>query len=626
MAVIKEALYCQGKNACLEGHLKLVKMSVFGFRSIEQLLDLKVSSPLVLAGHNDAGKSAIIDAILFLLGGYRATDFDRTYLATSADGDETETETETIGVDRVDVTAVEGVFALGEMEQATWGRLQINVRRKWNQGEAPSLEVLTAVPSDERLRDYSSLNVAPLKERLAALGLSADGNKSDLLQRLDEAASEAASEERWVVAPAALEKALPNVKRFDATSAVDADAAIQSTLQTAFKGHLSSDEYQGSIRSIEEGIEAKLVIDADAIREHIATKVSDVGEVNIEPVVSLSGSGGLKSAKVTLKNSRGEKIDLHFSGAGRARRIALAVWEYNAVLLAESTEDIVLLYDEPDTHLDYGHQRELMRLIHEQTQNPKVTVVLASHSMNLIDGTDIADVAHIKHVDHRTVVERLADDSSVGEHLGAIAASVGLRNTVLLHERLFVGVEGESEARALPVLFRLAMGRHLESCGIAIWPCNNNEGAVRFATFLARHGRNVAFFVDKDSRTNAKHIFNDEKLRAAGLEPSVHCLYVGDSNEIEDVFSGDQWAAAANALWPRDGGDEPGAVWFGEDFDAHRGGKFSSQVLSMLQRGSSLAPRGKPDALLALALTLRESREVPAALVAEFEAMVARAL
>lgn len=342
-------------------------------------------------------------------------------------------------------------------------------------------------------------------------------------------------------------------------------------------------------------------------------------------MVSLSNGSGLKSTHVTVQNSRGEAIDLRLSGAGRARRIALAVWEYNATLLADATEEIVLLYDEPDTHLDYGHQRELMRLIHEQTKNPNVTVVIASHSMNLIDGTDIADVAHIKHVGHRTVVERLTDDLSVGDHLGAIAASVGLRNTVLLHERLFVGVEGDSEARALPVLFRLAMGRQPESYGIALWPCNNNEGAVRFATFLVRHNRNVMFLVDRDSRTNAKHVFSDSKLRKEGLDPEKHSHYIGDKNEIEDVFSDAQWAAAANTLWPRDGEQETSNEWTAADFAAHREGKFSSQVLDMLQRGSTSGPSGKPDALRDLALTLREPSEVPADLVTAFEEMIKRA-
>jgi recombinational DNA repair ATPase RecF len=601
--------------------MKLQNVSIVGFRSIEFLTDLRVGSPLVLAGHNDAGKSTIIDAVLFLLGSYDLTESDRTYidLAPVADDDEPQAP------GRVSETFVEGVFALNGDEVATHGVATLRLRRISTDGNASKLEMLTMAPVDARLRDYGTLTIPFLKDRLDTLGLAQTGNKAELIERLDTAAAAAQKEELWVTASTAIDRALPTVKRFDASSAVDAEAAIQSTLQTKFKAHLKSDEYSGSLRTIEESLEQKLIDDAQAIRDHIADKVTDVGEVTIRPMVSLSNGSGLKSTHVTVQNSRGEAIDLRLSGAGRARRIALAVWEYNATLLADATEEIVLLYDEPDTHLDYGHQRELMRLIHEQTKNPNVTLVIASHSMNLIDGTDIADVAHIKHVGHRTVVERLTDDVSVGDHLGAIAASVGLRNTVLLHERLFVGVEGDSEARALPVLFRLAMGRQPESYGIALWPCNNNEGAVRFATFLVRHNRNVMFLVDRDSRTNAKHVFSDSKLRKEGLDPEKHSHYIGDKNEIEDVFSDAQWAAAANTLWPRDGEQETSNEWTAADFAAHREGKFSSQVLDMLQRGSTSGPSGKPDALRDLALTLREPSEVPADLVTAFEEMIKRA-
>ncbi|WIA97018.1 ATP-dependent endonuclease [Curtobacterium sp. MCBA15_004] len=605
--------------------MKLQNVSIAGFRSIEHLNDLRIGSPLVLAGHNDAGKSTIIDAILYLLGAYKLTDSDRTYLnadAAAVDAEEGETRD---AADRVAETFVDATFSLSDDEAVTFGAATLRLRRISFEGDAAKLEQLTMAPVDARLRDYESLTVLALRDRLATLDLPQTGLKPELIERLNDAASAAPKEKLWVGAPTSVDRALPTVKRFDASSAVDAEAAIQSTLQTKFRAHLESDEFSGNLRAIEESLEQKLVADAQAIREHITDKVTDVGEVTIRPLVNLGNGNGLKATQITVQNSRGEAIDLRLSGAGRARRIALAVWEYNATLLADATEDIVLLYDEPDTHLDYGHQRELMRLIHEQTKNPNVTVIIASHSMNLIDGTDISDVAHIKHVGHRTVVERLTEDAGVGDHLGAIAASVGLRNTVLLHERLFVGVEGDSEARALPVLFRLAMGRHLESCGIAIWPCDNNEGAVKFAKFLVRHNRNVMFVVDADSRTNAKHVFSDEKLKKEGLNPAKHSHYIGDKNEIEDVFSNEQWAAAANVLWPRDGEQEPSDVWGAEDFAAHRGKKFSSDVLAMLKFGSSSAPSGKPEALRDLALSLREPSEVPDQLVAAFEEMLTRA-
>lgn len=604
--------------------MRLRTVSISGFRSIDRMEGLSIGSPTLLAGHNDAGKSAIIDAIRFLLGAYKITTHDPTYLAV-AEGEEPELDVRLEEVPRVAQTIVEGRFELREHE-GEHGHDEVWLRRVSDGGASATLEVLRMAPTDKRLRDYGDLTIPKLQDRLRTLELSATGSKSDLLARLDAAAALAEQTEVWVRASNALEKALPAVQRFDAADATDAEEAIRSTLQTAYRTHLESEEFKGNVRSIEEGIETKLQVDAAEIRTHIMKQVADIGNVDIRPTVNFTSATGLKSTEIHVTNAAGEAINLRQSGAGRARRVALAVWEYNSLLLGETGDDIVLLYDEPDTHLDYSHQRDLMRLIHEQTKLENVAVVIATHSMNLIDGTDIRDVVHVKHEAHRTVVDRLVDDTDVGGHLGAIAASVGLRNTVLLHERLFVGVEGESEARALPVLFKLATGRQLESCGIALWPCENNEGALKFASFLVKHGRQVVFLVDEDSRRTAKHIFADAKLSQHGLDPSVHCYYVGDPNEVEEIFSDEQWTIAANEIWPRDGDDQPYATWNEGDFAAQRiNGKFSAGVLDMVQRGSTLAPSGKPAMLRGMALTLKSPSDVPGQLVDRFEALISKA-
>jgi putative ATP-dependent endonuclease of OLD family len=601
--------------------MKLQSVAIAGFRSIRELPELVLGSPTVLAGHNDAGKSAIIHAILFLLDGYPLNDSDRT-LVSSPDGSVSASLDGS--VEREPETYVTGTFSLDEQEEEVFGPSPVHVRRIARTDTKPVLEVLRSVPEDARLRDLETLGVPQLEDRLKTLGLDlTKGKKADYLERLETAAALAPQVKEWVGADASLGKALPAGRRFDATSAVDAEVAIKDTLNTAYRSHLTSDVLQGSVRKIEEDLEALLVKDADEIRRHIMDKVRDIGNVQIKPSVSFTSANGLKSTDITVTNPGGDVINLPLSGAGRARRVALAIWEYNATLLAQSGDDVVLLYDEPDTHLDYGHQRELMTLIHEQTKNPKVTVVIASHSMNLIDGTDISDVVHVKHEQNRTVIERLADDSEVGSHLGAIAASVGIRNTVLLHERLFVGVEGESEARALPVLFKLATGRHLESCGIAIWPCGNNEGARHFASFLHAHKRQVVFLVDEDSKTNAKHVFSPQKLINAGLDPERQCMYLGDPDEIEDIFSDEQWATAANRSWPRV--DAETRIWSATDFTDHRGGKFSKLVLEMIRTEASSAPTGKPDMLVGLALSLNSAEDVPRDLREKFDSLISQA-
>lgn len=601
--------------------MKLQSVSIVGFRSIQDLQDLTLNSPTVLAGQNDAGKSAIIHAILFLLDGHVLTDADRTF----ANGAEVSASDK--DVQRVRETYVAGKFVLTEEESEAYGGPTLEIRRIGRQGQKPALEVVRSVAADSRFRDLDALTVEKLLDRLETLGLDASKAKKDeLLARLHSAADDEPKVDTWVGAEASLGKALPNARRFDATSAVDAATAIKDVLTTNYRAHLQSESLSGRVRDIEEELEELLVKDAGELRTHIMKKVADIGDVDIAPTVSFTSANGLKSTEITVRNHADEDINLQMSGAGRARRVALAIWEFNASLLAQSGEDVVLLYDEPDTHLDYGHQRELMRLIHEQAANPNVSVLIASHSMSLIDGTDIGDVVHVKHEDHRTVIERLTDDTDVGIHLGAIAASVGLRNTVLLHERLFVGVEGDSEARALPVLFKLATGRHLESCGIAIWPCRNNEGARDFAKFLHDHGRNVAFLVDEDSKRNSKHVFSPSKLTSSGFDPDTQCLYVGYPNEIEDTFTDTQWADAANKLWPHCEA-ETGRAWLPGDFAVHRepGKKFSGGVLEMVRTYSVSGPSGKPEMLVGLALSLSLPSDVPQDLREKFEHLVRQA-
>jgi putative ATP-dependent endonuclease of OLD family len=128
------------------------------------------------------------------------------------------------------------------------------------------------------------------------------------------------------------------------------------------------------------------------------------------------------------------------------------------------------------------------------------------------------------------------------------------------------------------------------------------------------------FLVDEDSRTNAKHVFNPDKLRAAGLDPDKQCLYIGDPAEIEDVFTDAQWAAAANQSWPRDDSDTQ--TWTAADFAGHRGSKFSKGILEMIRTNATVAPTGKPDMLVGLALSLEAATDVPQDLREKFALLV----
>ncbi|MFV2085742.1 ATP-dependent nuclease [Micromonospora sp. LOL_021] len=341
--------------------------------------------------------------------------------------------------------------------------------------------------------------------------------------------------------------------------------------------------------------------------------------VEVKPDVSFTA--GLRSTKILLARTGGETVSLSAVGAGRSRRISLAIWEWTSELLqrdaSESTAmdepQIVLAYDEPDTHLDYIQQRRVMALIREQCTIPGVSMIIATHSMNLIDGAAIEDIVHLQLDRERTRANLLLsdlDDNTNSRFLSDIATALGLRNTVLLHERCFVGVEGATEQQSFPILYRLCTGQPIHAAGVVIVGCHNNEGALKFIGYLARTQRQVMLIVDDDSR-NTNKLFKDANLAKEGIDILRQARFIGvPGKELEFTFTNDQWCRVANEAWPR----IDGQPWEPLDIDALRPGKFSSALLHLFREGSNSGPSSKAEMMYEMARSLKTPAEVPSEL------------
>jgi hypothetical protein len=390
-------------------------------------------------------------------------------------------------------------------------------------------------------------------------------------------------------------------------------------LQASFERMLADPDLTGPVHDLEQQVSDRLQVEAQQLCQHIQQRVPELTSVSAIP--SLAFRHALST--VQLRAFKGsEDVGLRHAGAGRQRRISLAVWEWTSQLITVPDDDVsvVIAYDEPDTHLDYARQRDLVDLIHAQCENPQVRMIVATHSLNLIDRVDIADVVQLRLGDRgRTVAERLADETHEGvdRYLASISAALGLRTSVLLHERCFLAVEGPTEQQTFPILFRLVMKRPLQSAGIALIACNGNEGALRVTRFLIEHNRTVVFILDRDSATNpaTKKLFSLDKLRSYLItEQQVH--YIGGPNELEELFGDNQWAETANELWPR----QDGRPWTSQDFSGLRTcGKFSDRLKDLIRESSEEAPSSKQEMNVGLVLRLRTSDEVPSELRKVFE-------
>lgn len=606
--------------------MRLVSYSVRGFRSLEFVEDIPVGSPTILAGPNDGGKTAVLDALRFLIGDYRLADDDRTYQAQG--------EGQVGPPQRCTETEVIGAFVADAAESSEYG-IPTSVRvRRWADHEVPGrLEYWGPRPGDARLWDLDK-TVTELRALARELGIRSGLKlKADLQTALREYARQQAVESGWIPLPSGLARKLPRLMVFDG-KAERPDQVVASVLKERFQTHVSDEGFVERLEGLQGDVKDRLRQDAQSLFKHIQARCPDFADVTLEPQVGIDPvfrDAGLRIASVS-----GEPVGLRRSGLGRARRVALAVWEWASELLVQENEEqaaasdeedtplgqTIVVYDEPDTHLDYHQQRKIMALIREQASAPGVNVVVATHSMNLIDGVNIADVVNLRLDNGRSSIERLGvtGHKKIDDYLRRVSASVGLRNSILLHERCFLAVEGESELRAIPILFQLAEGITLQSAGIALWACHNNEGALHLAGYLARHDRDVMLMVDADSRFVAKGLFKEKRLaNFLGTENVRRMVrFVGEPdghNEFEELFEDDIWCRVANEVWPK-----VDSLWNSSEFAAHRGsGKFSKNVHEMLRNGAKeAAPSGKPDMMFQIACALESRDDIPKQLLEIF--------
>jgi len=597
--------------------IELDEFRVEGLKSLARTDWIPVRAPTIVTGANDGGKSTTLQALDFLLDGDVPHLDDHTKLGAPSEGAEPL---------RSETVVVEGRLALGEQDAADLGLDRtVTLRRVADTSGAVRHETLGARPVDERLRDVEARKVTELKALGGELGIEPSGpanQREAWLVPLRAHVAQQPHEEAWIPAGRELVARLPILMPFSSTAEPDPEAQIRGALHSAYKELLDDEELVGPVRAVEDTVQTRLAQRADELCHHVAARCPELDRITVRPDVRFSE--GFRSVQILAARPHGAGIPLNQSGAGRRRRINLAVWEWTGDLLSERSEhdrSVIIAYDEPDTHLDYGHQRELVSLIRKQCEKPGVRMLVATHSLNLIDRVSIEDVVHLRLADERTTVERLIgqEHDDVQRYLIGVSDAMGLRNSVLLHERCFAGVEGPTEMQALPVLFRLATGMSLQSAGIALISGNGNSGALDVVRFLKHHDRRLTFLlVDADSSDGK--IFSKDNLRAAGIGDD-DVAFVGE-RELEDLFTDEQWAAAANRDWPRD--DE--VPWTTEAFGALRSGsKFSGGIANLVRAASSRAPSGKPGYLVGLVQGLEDPADVPPALVAVFERLVEQA-
>lgn len=598
--------------------MRLQSLFLANFRCFKQAVLEDAPQLLILIGENDSGKTSVVEALEVLLGSRQLQRADvRGALVEEA------------GEERV---VLQASFALAEgttvgrrLTVGGEGRV-LTVRRSFDRQDLSSrFEALGMRYASERFESFGR-NAANDKQALESIGLAPGANVTERQKQFEDAATQNKIPlvEGWVpIDEKKMLLGLPEVRRISSSDYADPSREIARLVQDAVRKKIASRiasnpqefaEITEVARSAAQDKVDELTPHLQAVLPHtdgltVATDL-DFGRPHVDTVVRLDFGG--------------EHRDLDTLGYGSRRRAWMAVEHFRAQV-EESTTHVLRLYDEPDSNLHYEAQRQFFRSIVAWTKhNPNASAVVCTHAVTLIDGASPASIRTIEPNADRSesVIRSLVGtaDAADVDVMAELGSSVGLSNLALIYERAFLVVEGETEERAIPHLYKTIYNTSMKNDGIRlvnIDGCGAWRSVVK--VLLASRVHLLRLLLDTDCRGPTSTAKLNERTLTELLLSNASVSLVG-TKEFEDAFGDSVWARTFNNNYAR----HDGAPWVDTDIAARRSDqKFSESLVNLIYKESEPTTRSrasKPEVGDALGQNCLAS-EVPVAIKECFEAV-----
>lgn len=219
-------------------------------------------------------------------------------------------------------------------------------------------------------------------------------------------------------------------------------------------------------------------------------------------------------------------IRLESQGEGIKRQILFAFLKWarkkNVVEEAAGSKRLIWCFDEPESHLYPGAQRDLFSIITTLAKSD-YQILAGTHSTIFVDRTGINDIYKVILNEKYSEVLRCKDISD-------IHSALGVQNSDILFYDKFLVVEGETEEVLVPFFYKLYSGRSLhEDCIQLIYLGGSGEYQRNKKTF-----EQVLRYFKKVEDT-VQYIFDSDTK-----ETGINVTLLGRC-DLEDAISNKHW-------------------------------------------------------------------------------------
>ena len=575
--------------------MRLKKVQVTNFRSVEDSGEFDVDPVTCLVGKNEAGKSALLLALAALNPNEatpvtmdRERDYPRRNLIRYEQnhGDEEAVVVRTIWeLEESELEAIaeevgEGVLKSPLVEVCRRYGKGIEVNVDLNYAAAVKHECdLVALSAPERSMLRSPKTVDELIEALQSLE-SPKEKHQQLLERLRKKGN-ALSRVREAVTGT-----LPSFMYVSSYDRMDGAIQIEETQERIAAGELERDEYRGRNLFVEfldyagvpideitevptyETFNALLQAASTDITERILEYWSQNPDLDVEVRIDKARAGDAPPfnqgtiARARIKNNL-HRVDTPFS-----ERSAGFVWFFSFLVKFAQVKNaggpVVLLLDEPGLSLHGKAQGDLLRFIDDKLA-PSHQVIYSTHSPFMVPADKLERVRIVEDkVDARTTPRRSYGTKVSREVLEVEADTLFPLQGALGYEAtqtLFVGehtllVEGPSDILYLQALSNALEGRGRKGLDPrwTVCPAGGIDRIMPFVSLFAGKELHIAVLSDEARGAKGKV----EKIRRSEILRAGHFFTVADfidadEGDIEDLFEAEIYAEIVNRSYQLSG-------------------------------------------------------------------------